>query len=93
MDAMEANVILAAQMYRCRSAAKTILGDKFKQKMDEMAAVIRAVMARDKCNCIVAGSTAIKESELHGMSALIVMAAVVEMVEPSTHAAIKRSDK
>lgn len=83
MNSTEQYVAIAAQMYECRAAARRLLGDKFQQSMDERASVVRAVAKRDNCNDIVAGATVIKEAGLHGMDALLLMAAVVEMTEPS----------
>ena len=83
MRTQEQNISTAAQMYECRVAARRLLGDKYQEHMDERARVVKAVAKRDKCNDIVAGATVIKEAGLEGMQALLLMAAVVEMVEPS----------
>lgn len=83
MNATEKLVGIAAQMYECRSTARRLLGDKFPVRMSEYADVIRAVAERDNCNDVVAGATVIKEAGLMGMDALLLMAAVVEMTEPS----------
>ena len=83
MNATEQHVALAAQMYEFRAAARRLLGDKYRARMDERARVIRAVATRDNCNYIVAGATVITEAGLHGMDSLLLMAAVVEMTEPS----------
>lgn len=74
---------MAAKMYECRATARRLLGDKYHQRMDEYASVVRAVAKRDNCNDIVAGATVIKEAGLQGMDSLLLMAAVVEMTEPS----------
>ena len=79
----EQPIKIAAKMYECHDAARLILDDKFKSRMQELGLVIKAVADRDKCNEIVAGATVIKDGELHGMMSLLIMAAVVEMVEPS----------
>lgn len=83
MNATEQHVQLAAKMYECRTAARSILGEKYQEKMREIAQVVSAVAKRDKCNAIVAGATVIKAENLGGMESLMLMAAVVEMVEPS----------
>lgn len=83
MNAEEQNVALAAKMYECRATARRLLGEKFQARMAEYADVIRAVEARDNCNSIVAGATVIESASLQGMDALLLMAAVVEMTEPS----------
>lgn len=83
MNANEQHVEIAAKMYECRTAARSILGDKYQDKMRELAQVVMAVAERDQCNPIVAGATVIKTAGLEGMQSLMLMAAVVEMVEPS----------
>lgn len=74
---------MAAQMYECRAAARRLLGDKYHERMQEYGRVVRAVAERDNCNEIVAGATVIKAAGLEYMDALLMMAAVVEMIEPS----------
>lgn len=83
MSATEHHVAMAAKMYQCRTTAQRLLGDKFRQRMQDYASVVRAVAKRDNCNDIVAGATVIKEAGLQGMDSLLLMAAVVEMIEPS----------
>lgn len=83
MNETERNIGIAAQMYKCREAARILLGNKYQAHMNECARVVRAVAKRDNCNNIVAGATMIKENGLHGMDALLLMAAVVEMTEPT----------
>ncbi len=83
MNATEQHVAIAAQMYEFRAAARRLFGNKFRQRMEERASVVRAVAKRDNCNDIVAGATVITEAGLHGMDVLLLLAAVVEMTEPS----------
>jgi indole-3-glycerol phosphate synthase len=83
MNATEQHVVIAEKMYECRAAARRLLGDKYHTRMEELARVVRAVAKRDNSNDIVAGATVIKEFGLQGMDALLLMAAVVEMTEPS----------
>ena len=83
MNTTKQQVETTAKMYECRDVARTILGDRFKPSMAELEKAIRAVAKRDKCHNIVAGATVIKEARLEGMESLMLMAAIVEMVEPS----------
>lgn len=83
MNTTEQHVAMAAKMYECRATARRLLGDKFHERMAERARLVRAIAKRDNCNDIVAGATVIKEANLQGMDALLMMAAVVEMTEPS----------
>lgn len=70
-------------MYECRNVAKRLAGNEFHSHMAELAKVIRYVAKRDGCNNIVAGATIIKETRSEGIALLNIMAAVVEMAEPS----------
>ena len=83
MSTAEQHVAIAAQMYECRAAARRLLGAKYHERMRDYATVVRAVAERDNCNDIVAGATVIKEAKLQGMEALLLMAAIVEITEPS----------
>lgn len=79
----EINIQTAAKMYECRDAARQILGSKYQGRMNELGKVLEAVAERDRCNHIVAGTTAIKDAGLTGIDALMLIAAVVEITEPS----------
>ncbi len=83
MSATEQHVRVAAQMYDCRDAARRLLGDKYHARMQAYGCVVRGVARRANCNDIVAGATVIKAAGLQGIDALLIMAAVVEMVEPT----------
>ena len=74
---------IAARLYECRAAARSILGDKYHQRMEERADVVKAVAKRDNCNDITAATAVIKECGLEGLDAILMLAAVVEMTEPS----------
>ena len=91
MNATEQHVGIAAQMYECRATARRLLGERFKPKMREFGKIVQAVAKRDNCNEIVAGATVIKEAKLFGMDSLMLMAAVVEMVEPSNDLGNRRA--
>lgn len=88
----EQHVALAARMYECRATARRLLGDRFEPKMRELANVVRAVAKRDGFNNIVAGATIIKEARLFGMDLLMLMAAVVEMTEPTNAVSNRQAD-
>ncbi len=47
MNATEQHVALAAQMYECRAAARRLLGEKFRERMEERARIVRAVAKRE----------------------------------------------
>lgn len=79
----EQAVKTTARLYECRDTARRPLGDKYHERMDEYARIVRAVAKRDNCNDIFAVATVIKETAAQGMDVLMMIAAVVEMTEPS----------
>lgn len=83
VNAAEQKIVMLARMYECRNAARQIMGDRYHDKMIELAQVIKAVAKRDDCSYVKAGMTVITSGELEVAQALMIMAAVVEMTEPS----------
>ena len=83
MIAEERHVNIAAKMYECRDASKRLNGDQYHSHMAELAKVVRYVEKRDGCSNIVAGVTIAKETRAEGFALLNIMAAVVEMEDPS----------
>jgi hypothetical protein len=76
------NVIqIAAKLYECRDAARSLLGAHYKRDMDMWAIAIRAVAERDKCSELSAAQKMARETD--GFGAIVVLAACVEMTEPS----------
>lgn len=79
-------VRLAAKLYECHEAARSLLGAHFKRDMALYATAIKGVAAADKCTEIAAAQKMAREAG--GFGAIVVLAAYVEMVEPTeTHPA------
>lgn len=77
------NVVqIAAKLYECRDAARTILGDKYPERMREYGDSIRSVAAAKECSELVAGKM-LAEAAGGGMTTVLVLAATVEIIEPS----------
>ena len=72
---------MAHRMYECRDAARFLFGDKFQAKMTEFAEAIKAVAEAKGCTEIQALNAMGKKTE--GMATICLIAAYVEMVEPS----------
>ena len=72
----------SAQLYECRDTMKTILGDKYHATIKKWGEPIKTVMALKKCDEISAAVEIAKKAD-DPMSTVSILAAAVEMVEPS----------
>ena len=72
---------IAAKLYDCRDAARSLLGTHFKRDMDMWAIAIRGEAETKKCTELEAAHGMAREAD--GFGAIVVLAAYVEMVEPT----------
>lgn len=79
---MASVVQIAARLYECRDAARTLLGDKYPERMREYGDSIRIVAAVKKCSELEAGKM-LAEAGGGGMATVLMLAATVEIIEPS----------
>jgi hypothetical protein len=84
MSAQEKQVRMAAQLYEMRDKAKRLLGDKYTAQMTELGRILRMTADRDQSSVLKVAVDICKKRELVGMDLLLVMAAAVELTEPST---------
>jgi hypothetical protein len=73
---------MAAKLYDCRDTARRLLGEAFSAKVAEYSEVIKLVMSDKKIDALTAGIFVSKQSE-NPMTVMMVLAATVEMIEPS----------
>ncbi|MDI3260309.1 MAG: hypothetical protein QJR02_11495 [Sinobacteraceae bacterium] len=78
-------VQLAAAMYQCRDAARTLLGVHYARDMDLWAQTIRLEAERLKCSELAAALRMSRETP-DGFRTIVILAAAVEMSEPGTQA-------
>ena len=74
-------VQIAAKLYECRDAAKFLLGDKYHERMAAYGEIVKSTANAMECGEIKAAMTL--ASKNGGMAAMLYMASVVEMTEPS----------
>lgn len=86
MADIEQAIGLTAQLYRARNAAKFLWDEKFPAKMAQWRTSIEAVAATGKVGNLQAATLLSTEAEKQGKpyTALTILAAYVEMTEPST---------
>jgi len=83
MQATEKQVTMAAQLYDMRDKARRLLGDKYKPHMAELGKILTMTAARDKKQPLAVAIEVAKKRELIGMDLMMVMAAAVELAEPT----------
>ena len=74
---------MAAQLYEMRDTARRLLGTKFKAQMDVHGDAIKRVAAQHKESEVLAAMRIAKHPECTPTETVMVMAALVEMTEPS----------
>ena len=74
-------VQMAAKLYECRDTAKRLLGAKYGERMRDWGEVVTARATQEKCGVMAAGIRTARMVD--GMDAVMILAATVELVEPS----------
>lgn len=74
-------VQMAAKLYECRDHAKNLLGDKYHERMRDWGEVVTSFATQEKCDTMAAGIYIARMVD--GMDAMMILAATVELVEPS----------
>ena len=82
---MESKIRLAAKLYEARETAKTLLGDKYAERMKEGADLLKQAEQETGKNPIAIATFLAKKCEEEGrpFGAVAILAAAVEMLEPS----------
>jgi hypothetical protein len=83
MQATEKQVAMAAQLYDMRDKARRLLGDKYKPHMAELGKILKMTADRDSRPVLSVATEVAKKRGLIGMDLLLVMAAAVELTEPT----------
>lgn len=80
-----ANAIqIAARLYECRDTAKRIHGAAYHSRISQYATVVKAVSESENIGILDAAKQIADADEVEGITAIMVFAAAVEIVEPST---------
>lgn len=83
MQAAEKHVTMAAELYGMRDKARRLLGDKYKPHMAELGKILKMTAQRDKKEPLAVAIEVAKKRNLIGMDLMLVMAAAVELAEPT----------
>ncbi len=74
-------VQMAAKLYECRDAAKTLMGEKYETEIAKFSSLIAAQAKRDGSSELSAATDL--AAKAGGFGAVYILAAYVELVEPS----------
>jgi hypothetical protein len=83
MQATQQQVEMAAKLYELRDRARRLLGDKYKAQMAELGKILKATADRDGKEVLAVATDVCKKRDLIGMDLMMVMAAAVELTEPT----------
>lgn len=83
MSATEQQIRIASKLYECRDAARTLLGDNYRPRMDELGTVLNRIAEVRKVGVLEAAQDAVKAVVGDGMTQLQILAAAVELIEPT----------
>ncbi len=83
MQATEKQVQMAAQLYEMRDKARRLLGDRYKPHMAELGNILTMTARRDKKEPLAVAIEVAKKRNWIGMDLMLVMAAAVELEEPT----------
>lgn len=72
---------ITPKLYACRDAARLLLGDQYGKRMSELGATLGNEAKAAECSILQAAANAARG--IDGAEALQVLAAAVELVEPS----------
>lgn len=77
----EKAVRIAAQLYEARTAMRSLLGDRYRERCLHWVDCINRTMQRQGCDEITAALTLAKELSAQGGTPFVLFATVVEMIE------------
>lgn len=81
--ATEKQVKMAAQLYDMRDTARRLLGKKYTARMAELGGYLKMTADRDLKEPLEVAIEVCKKRNLAGTDLIMVMAAAVELAEPS----------
>ena len=73
---------ISPRLYACRDAARLLLGDDYQRKVSELGAALQTDAQARKCTLLDAAMQSARGRD--GVDALQILAAAVEILEPST---------
>jgi len=88
----EQQIAISARLYEMRDKARTLLGDKYRQHMEELGRILKMTAARQQKDVLSVAIDVCEKRDLLGIDLMMVMAAAVEIVEPRWEKQIPGAD-
>ncbi len=79
----ETHVRLAAKLYEARNTVRLLLADKYRARMTELGKILQQAADSSGESVVEVATDLVKRAHLRGFEALTLMAAAVELVEPT----------
>ena len=79
----EQAIKIVSKLYDMRTAARSALGNKFESQMRVVGEDIQAIATKENINVLTAATRFAKDKNMTGWPLIILMAAAIELVEPS----------
>lgn len=80
-DSSRTPFLITPRLYACRDAARLLLGDDYLRHLSEIGGTLRSAAEAGNCNVLEAALDAARGRD--GVDALQILAAAVEILEPS----------
>jgi len=74
---------LAPKFYETRNTVRMLLGEGYPARMKELGAMVAKVAAGRRTGALDAAQDVVRAADLDGFEAIQVLAAAVELIEPS----------
>jgi hypothetical protein len=79
----ERHVRMAARLYKLRDTARQLLGNKYHERTRDLGVILQQTADKRCCSVVEVATEVCRDSHLHGIEEMLVMAAAVEVVDPS----------
>jgi hypothetical protein len=83
VQANESQVKMASRLYELRDTAVRLLGERYQPLMRELGASLKKAAQQDGLSALAVATQQCKAHALGGMDVIVIMAAAVELTEPS----------
>ncbi|AJG18855.1 hypothetical protein [Cupriavidus basilensis] len=74
---------IAAKLYEVRDTIKRLLGDRYRERMDELGSALQKIAARKGKDVLMTAKEICSDPGMTGMEIGQIMAAAVELLEPT----------
>lgn len=74
---------IAAKLYETRDTIKRLLGDRYRERMNELGRALQKIAARKGKDVLMTAKEICSDPGMTGMEIGQIMAAAVELLEPS----------